>query len=172
MEYVARWKGVGIKMEQIGRAYGRFLLEAVVFALLIVLLFGGIADEAGNRGIFRMIGGYLQEDTRSVLGEDFQMYQLEGQKNAPMIDYVDCGIRYVGKYSIESIVQAKDYTGQYIPVKVRSFCNPRGIEQIGAYMGEVTQIQFAERGIYVLEVSATDAWNRMSTYRIRIPIHG
>ena len=159
-------------MEQIGRTYGRFLLEAVVFGLLIVLLFEGITDAYGNRGVFRMMGAYLQEETRCVPGEDFQMYQLEGQKNAPTIAYVDCGMRHTGGCLIGNIVQAKDYTGQSISVKVQSICNPKGMEQIELYEGEVTQIQFAERGIYVLKVSATDAWNRTSTYRIRIPIHG
>lgn len=157
-------------MEQISRTYGRFLLEAVVFGLLMVLLLGKITDENGNHGLFQIIGGYLQKEIRCVPGEDFQMYQIEGQKRAPIISYMHCGIRYTGWCPIGNIVQASDYTGQPISVKVQSICNPKGMEQIGLYDGEITQIQFEERGIYVLEVSATDAWNRTSTYCIRIPI--
>lgn len=159
-------------MEQISRVYGRFLLEAVVFGLLLILFFAGITDDKGNRGVFRVMGGYLQEETRIVPESDFFVYQTEGQKNAPIIKFVDNGMRYVGSYMVDSILQATDYTGQLIPMKVQSICDPNGMERIGEYEREVSQIQFTERGVYVLEVSTTDAWNRMSTYRICIPING
>ena len=158
-------------MEQISRTYGRFLLEAVVFGLLFVLLFWGITDEKGNRGIFRIMGEYVQEELRNIAGADLQIYQAEGQKEAPVISYVNGEMRHVGVYMVESLLQAEDYTGRLIPVKVLSICDPNGMERIGEYSNPILQIQFAERGIYVLEVSATDAWNRTCTYRVCVPIN-
>ena len=46
-------------MKQVIEIYGKFLLEAVSVAALVLFLLTGIHDSEGNRGIFQMIGAKL-----------------------------------------------------------------------------------------------------------------
>ena len=46
-------------MKQLFDIYGKFLLEAAIVVTLILLLFAGISDEKGNRGMLKMIGAKI-----------------------------------------------------------------------------------------------------------------
>lgn len=158
-------------MEQVIRAYGRFLLEAAVVVLLVVLLFFGIMDERGNRGILSMMGEYVKEE--SVVGDmDFREYQRESQRSAPMIAYVGTKTLYTGRYPLSAILKATDDEGAELPIEVSSICDPFGIERMGEYLSDVSYIQFASKGIYTLRVTVRDGRNRTSTCEIRIPVNG
>lgn len=158
-------------MEQVIRAYGKFILEAAVAAILMGILFFGMTDENGNHGMFHMMGAYIKEEQTAFAREDFDTYQKESTKSAPEITYVGMGMHYRGSCRIDSILNATDYRGQVLPIYMKSILDPNGTEQIGAYLPDVMEVQFAERGIYSLKVSAKDAWNRTSTCEIHIPVN-
>lgn len=157
-------------MELVIRAYGRFLLEAVVVVLLAVLLFSGITDDRGNRGIFSMMGEYVEEEG-TVGNMDFKEYQRESQRSAPAIVYVGTETLYTGKYPLSGILKATDDEGMELPIEVSSICDPFGIERIGEYPSGVSYIQFSSRGIYTLRVAAVDARNQTSNCEVRIPVN-
>lgn len=158
-------------MEQVIRAYGKFLLEAAVAALLLGILFSGLTDENGNQGIFHMMGAYIREEETATARSDFECCQNESTKSAPAITYVATGMLHRGSCRVDSILKAIDYSGQALPICIKSISNPNGIERIGEYLPAVMEVQFVERGIYSLKVSAKDAWNRTSICEIHIPVN-
>lgn len=156
-------------MEQVIRTYGRFLLEVVVVAALVLLLFAEITDGQGNRGILRIAGAVLKEEETFPERLDVECYRDACARNAPVITYTVAGMLYTGEYPLEKIFMAKDDRGTVLSLNVRSICSPHGEEQ--EYSAETEQICFDERGIYTVCVSATDAWNRTCICECRIPVN-
>lgn len=157
-------------MEQVIRAYGRFLLEASVLVLLVVLLFTGIMDDQGNRGIFSMMGKYVDEE--EAFGDmDFKGYQRESQRSNPTIAYVGTETLYTGNYPLSAILRAVDDEGVELPIEVNSICDSLGIERTEECLVDASHIQFAGKGVYTLRVTAVDVRNRTSTCEIRIPVN-
>lgn len=157
-------------MEQVLRVYGKVLLEAAVVALLMILLAVGVTDDADRRGIFPMMGAYVGEET-ILEGTDFEGFYLESEKSAPAITYIYPVTLHTGNYVLGSILKATDYDGRELAIRVRSILDPHGVERIGEYSSGTSQISFAERGIYILKVNATDAWNRTSIREVWIPVN-
>ena len=157
-------------MEQVIRTYGRFVLEAVVFGLLLWLLMAGMVDEQGHQGIFSMMGAQIQEETAFYRG-DIECYRQEGEKTAPSISYVYSQVLGTGSYGLDEIVIASDSGGERIPVIVESICDPYGVVQIGGDLSEASQLSFMVPGIYTLRVSAKDAENRVTICEFRVPVN-
>ena len=145
-------------MEQIIRQYGKFLFEAAVLAALAWLLFSGLMDAQGNRGVLAIAGAGLAEEDAVLQREDIMCYERECEKSAPTISYVADGILYTGEYAVEEILYASDNTGS--PVAVQT------------YTAGIENITFGERGVYTLCASAVDASNRKAVYRFTIPVNG
>lgn len=157
-------------MEQVIRTYGKFVLEAIVFALLIWLLVAGLVDEEGNQGVFRMLGAHIEEEAVFARG-DVERYQWEGEQSAPAITYVNVQILQPGIYDVDAIINATNSQGERIPVTVESVRDPYGMVQMGGNLSEVSQLPLMVPGIYTLRVSAKDAGNRMSTCEFRVPVN-
>lgn len=157
-------------MEQVIRTYGKFVLEAVVFALLLWLLLAGMVDEQGNQGIFHMLGAHVGEEIM-IFREDVERYQQEGEQSAPIIARAHSQILQPGIYDVDAIVYATNSQGERISVTLESIRDPYGTVQMGGNLSEVTQISFIEPGIYVLRVSAKDKGNRVSTCEFRVPVN-
>ena len=138
-------------MEQIIRQYGKFLFEAAVLAALAWLLFSGLMDAQGNRGVLAIAGAGLAEEDAVLQREDIMCYERECEKSAPTISYVADGILYTGEYAVEEILYASDNTGSPVAVRIESV---------------------SERGVYTLCASAVDASNRKAVYRFTIPVNG
>lgn len=155
-------------MEQVIRAYGRFLLEAAVSALLLVLLFAGLKDEEGNQGVFRMIGAQLDEAREESGGLDFAGFAGESRVGKPVIAYRYTGVLYTGSYPPEMLLGAVDAAGNEREVRVRSVTDPQGNEREPDAAG---QLVFDTGGIYTLRVAAMDDENRVSTCEIRVPVN-
>lgn len=157
-------------MEQIIRQYGRFLLEAAVFAVLMWLLFAGITDEEGNRGILRILGAEVEIEEEIPERVDVSCYEQECEVSAPVISYTAEGILYTGEYQVAEILSAVDSTGNPLTVRVKSVSHPRGGVQ--TYTADVESIVFQERGIYTLCAMAVDASNRKAVCEFTIPVNG
>ncbi len=160
-------------MEQVIRAYGRFLLEAMVFALLLFLLFAGMTDRDGNRGVFQMIGAYYAGADGTEAETDrteFARFVSESRVSAPVIAYRYPESLYPGSYELSALVGAVDAHGQELSVRVCCVTDPDGNESAENTKG-LQRILFENSGIYILRVTADDACNRKSTREIRIPVN-
>ena len=158
-------------MEQVIRTYGVFLLEAVIFAALIGMLFWGITDEAGHRGVFAIAGAY-QEEEAVMSGLDYTKYRSESEKSAPVIEYVWSGMLHVGEYSVDELLLAKDYRGERLAVELCNITDLSGVDRTEEAKTGDGRLRFGRAGVYRLKVRAVDAWNRTTTCEICIPVNG
>lgn len=157
-------------MEQIIRQYGRFLLEAAVLAVLMWLLFAGIVDAKGNRGVLAIAGAGVETEEEILERADVACYGRESEESAPVISYAVDGILYTGEYPVEEILSAVDGDGNPLPVRIESVSHPCGSVQI--YQVDVGSIVFDESGVYKLRAMAVDASNRRAICEFAIPVNG
>lgn len=157
-------------MEQIIRIYGRFLLTAVVFVSFWIFVLWGMRDEHGNIGFFQMMGEYFA-DEQVAYGADFTTCIEETQRQPPIIFYKKNSALLTGSYNVEELIGATDCEGRNLPIKVRKSFNAKGMQDMQIYDKDSGQIYFSTPGIYTLQISAMDSWNRVSVQKISIPVN-
>lgn len=158
-------------MKQVMESYGVFVLEALVVSLLLVLLFTQITDKAGNKGVLKIIGAGLETEGADYGSyTDFDVYQAESAKSAPIITYDTPAALKTGSNRLADYIKATDYAGGELPIKVISVQNPAGAD-VTVECDEDTVINLTEPGIYKLTVSAVDDGNRLSTCEIKIAVN-
>ena len=157
-------------MEQVIKEYGKFLLDGIVMVALLVIIFTGITDDAGNRGALAIIGAKLEiENTNHKAYTDFRgTYQSESNKTAPVIAFIGTHLQS-GICVVPDFVRAVDYAGNELPIKIISIIDESGAELISNYSQDTGKISFAP-GIYTLSVSAEDGNNRTKNCTIQIPV--
>lgn len=156
-------------MEQIVKIYGRFLLEAAVFAGFWMLVLFGISDLQGHTGFFQMMGGYFTEE-QAVYGADFQMCVEESRRAAPVIFYKKEAALDTGVYPVTELVGAVDCEGKELTAEVQDIYNTQGESDTGILDADSMQISFETPGIYRLKVRAVDCWNGTSICWIYVPV--
>lgn len=158
-------------MEKIINEYGKFLLDAMVVALLIAFLFGNVTDDEGNRGVFHIIGAHLQTwDTDYEAYTDYNSYAVESDCIPPVISYDGTLTMRTGTSRVTDFIRAKAWDGTELAVNVVSVKNSGGIDMLGKYNPDTQELQLDYPGIYTIRVSAKDAWNREQKCDIRIPV--
>lgn len=157
-------------MEQVIKAYGRFLVEGIVLVALLVILFTGINDEDGNKGVLAVAGAKLEvESVNYNQYTDFiGTYQNECGKAAPVISFIGTHL-YSGTCIIPDFIKATDCAGAELQIKVSSIKDEGGVELIDLYNQDTGEISFVP-GIYTVEVSAKDANNKLTRCTIQIPV--
>lgn len=159
-------------MEQVLKEYGKLLLEMLAMGLLVTLLFSTVRDDAGNQGIFEIIGANLQTGDRDYDGyADFDRYIEESKKEAPVIVYDDAVTMTVGVNKITDYIRAFDSAGKELQVKVCSIKNPYDVDLIDTYDPDTAEIELPQPGIYIMELSVVDGVNKKSVRQIRIPVN-
>lgn len=159
-------------MPEVMKEYGEYILEAFIVICLAFVLVSASSDDAGNRGIFFVIGSKMpvkSEDYHAYT--DFrETYQGECNKLEPKIwclgNYLKAGMQKMSDY-----FWAIDYSGRELPVKIESIKGPDGAELIDTYNPDTTEIDLAEPGVYVFVVSALDDINRSARRSIQIPVN-
>ena len=159
-------------MRQVISTYGGFFVEGLVFILLFVMVFHGIKDKEGNRGLFAMMGANLAiEDTDHQIFLDFKStFVEEGRKNAPTIVYSGSNLK-VGNVRLLDFLTVTDYEGRALALNVTSIIDSKGVELIDIYNHDTSEINLALPGVYTIKVSALDDGNRCSEGTIRIPVN-
>lgn len=159
-------------MKQVVTAYGRFLLEGMVFVLLVTMVFTGIEDNEGNKGVLAMIGSQLElENTDYHAYTDFrETYQTESKKAAPVIIYSGRHLK-IGKSKLTDYISAVDYAGNEIHITIKEIKDSNGLELIDSYNIATSEMIFKESGIYTVTVCATDDICQSSECRIQIPVN-
>ena len=92
---------------------------AVVLVVLLILLFFGVTDGQGDRGIIRIVAGRLDtEGTDYAAYTDYEIYETESTKTALEIIYQDMGYLPVGTVNFLDNVTVTDYAGKIrVPIK-------------------------------------------------------
>jgi len=159
-------------MEQIGRMYGKFILEGIAVAALAVFLFYGIAYGGEWVGLLEVIGDNLPEENKAYdTYIDFkEVYKGESTKAAPQIRYVT-GAVDAGRINLTQVIKAFDYAGVELKIDVLSIKNMEEEELIEHYDTETMEIELKHPGIYTILVRTTDDGNRTTQCSIRMPIN-
>lgn len=157
-------------MQRIISTYGKFLLSAVVVLALIVLLFSGITDGEGNRGIFQIVGAHLDTGQAGIQEDEaYKALEIENVKAAPQI-FLEGGTGFsVGNIVLTDYVKAVDYAGRSLPVTIIRIENPAG-QDITAALSDTGEIFFSESGIYLVEVSAKDDGYKKTMAWMKLPV--
>lgn len=173
-------------MKELMKQYGGIVLAGVVLIVMFVLLFSGITDAQGNRGIIKIVAARLDtEGTDYAAYTDYDTYETESTKTAPEITYQDAGYLPVGTVNFLSNVTATDYAGRtlsnagsavddgerntgYLKItRVEDISGNDLSANINADTGEIT---FPAAGIYEVTIRAQDDGYRKRTYTIRVPV--
>ena len=156
-------------MEQVIKAYGKFLLEGIILVALLTIL-TVMSDSAGNKGVFSIVGTKLEMNSVDYNQyNDFKgTYKSESNKEAPVISVIGTHL-YSGVCSIPSFIKATDYTGAELLIMVSSIKDAGGTELIGDYNQDTGEISLAS-GIYMVEVSAKDVNNKLTKCTVQIPV--
>lgn len=157
-------------MEFIIKIYGKFLLEAVIVGMFLLLLLVGIRDEHGNIGVFHMIGSCLEEE-QTVLGGDFTNFAEESKRSAPQIFYKKEEAVCLGSYNTTDLFGSIDCEGAELLPQVQAVYNLQGDLETEAYDVDTMQISFHKPGIYTVQVCAVDLWNRESVCKFQVPVN-
>ena len=159
-------------MKQVIEIYGKFLLEVVSMAALVLLLLTGISDSEGNRGLFQMVGAKLP--VGSFADEnypDLKIYEQESSKQQPTVYFRSATMIKKGKRKLSDYIIAEDYAANQLPIRILCVKNPEETEITGECDNDTTEILFAESGIYTVTVAAKDDGNRKTIKVVKIPVN-
>lgn len=159
-------------MREVFEQYGKCILEAVVCITLLGIIFTGVTDEHGNRGLYAIIGSQIDAKGMDYKAyTDFrEVYRVESEKDPPFI-YFEGSRLEVGEHILSNYIKAVDYSGKVLEIRIQSILNPNGVEKIGAYHPETGKIHLSEAGVYVVRVLTFDDGNRSTEVSISIPIN-
>ena len=153
--------------------YGKFMLEAIVVTALMILIFCGMTDAKGNKGIFAVTGEHISVNSVDYQAySDFkETYKTESEKNVPKITFTS-GRLTLGVHMLSNYIKATDHDGNKLMIKVSSIKAPDGTEILDTYNHSTTEIVFSQEGIYLLTISALDEGNRLTKTTIQVPVNG
>lgn len=153
------------------KAYGGFLLAGITLILLLGIWMFGITDDRGNRGFFRMIGAQMEIESADYNGyTDYDAYGVESAKSFPEITVRAAASIHMGTNIISDYVQAVDFAGAALPIRILKLENDHGDDLSGWCDPGSGGINFEEPGIYTLTLAATDSGNRETKMRVRLPV--
>lgn len=159
-------------MREVFEQYGKCILEGVVCITLMGMIFTGVTDGHGNKGLYAIIGSQID-----AKGVDYKVYtdlretyRVESEKEPPRIFFEGSRLE-VGEHILSNYIKAVDYEGKELSIKVQSILDPDGVEQIDVYHSETGKIHLSEAGVYVVRVLAFDEGNRSTEVSISIPIN-
>lgn len=158
-------------MRTVMKTYGRFLLAGITSVLLLVLCMSVITDDRGNRGFFRIIGAQMEIESADYKEyTDYDAYGAESAKSFPEITVRAAVSIHMGINIISDYVQAIDFAGEALPVRILKLENENGDDISGWCDTDNGSINFGEPGIYTLTLAATDSGNRETKMCVRLPV--
>ncbi len=159
-------------MEKVIRQYGKFLLAVAIIVILMGTLFFGVTDAAGNRGILKMIGAQLKgEEQTQKPHQEFQNLEEELRVPPPDITCSYAGELKTGQIPLSEYIRAIDSEGALLPFQILCIKDPAEREITGSYQKDTGILSVETAGLYLIEVSATDAGNRKTKVQITLPVN-
>ena len=111
-------------MHEVVKIYGKTILQAAVLVGMLWLVFKGIIDENGNKGIVEIISGQMEQQTENPV--DFETYCEESKKLPPYFTTVITGYLIPGIYQATDVIKAWDYAGNELQVHLMKVVSPDG----------------------------------------------
>lgn len=159
-------------MEQVLRQYGRGILAACTCLLLLLLLFSGITDEAGNRGILKIVGARVQTEQLPYDSfKDFSSVQEEAQRPKPVVEeqFKSSTITAGESYRLTDYVRAVDDAAVSYPVVLEKVENGKKEDVTADTYGEGL-VCFPDSGIYKLRLRVRNAAAKKNWYTIQVSV--
>lgn len=149
-------------MHEVIKVYGKTILQAVILAGLVWLIFKGVTDEGGNKGIVEIVSAQMDQETEKPA--DFEIFCEESQKLSPYFETVVTGYLGIGTYQMADIIKAWDYAGNELQVQLMKVVSPDGtiLEN---------KLDFQMPGVYELNVMTEDHDNRVRYALVNIPVN-
>ena len=85
-------------MHEVIKVYGKTILQAVILVGVMWLVFRGVTDENGNKGIVEIVSGHMDRQTENPA--DFETFYEESQKAPPHFETAITGYLKIGTYQI------------------------------------------------------------------------
>ena len=149
--------------------YGKGIAAGIVLITVMVLLFAGIRDEQGNRGIINIVKTWIPEEETITENAAIDAFAEAGEVAYPTIRYAYNGMLHRGAYLPGDLFSAVDGMGEERSVLWCEMTDPHGNScTIESQQGDVV---FDVEGIYTVRVCATDEANRRSVCEFQIPVN-
>ena len=95
-------------MEQVLQCYGKGIAAGIVLITVMVLLFAGIRDEQGNRGIINIVKTWIPEEETITENAAIDAFAEAGEVAYPTIRYAYNGMLHRGAYLPGDLFSAVD----------------------------------------------------------------
>ena len=99
-------------MEQVLQCYGKGIAAGIVLITVMVLLFAGIRDEQGNRGIINIVKTWIPEEETITENAAIDAFAEAGEVAYPTIRYAYNGMLHRGAYLPGDLFSAVDGMGE------------------------------------------------------------
>lgn len=155
-------------MKEIIEQYGKMLIESLILGMLLLLIFAGVEDEDGNKGVLQIIGAGIHEVPNDYTSyTDFDTYEADSYKSAPEIEYSG-GNFLIGELNLCDYITATGYAGNEVPIKIISV-----VEQSGRELPVIDEqrVYFNTAGVYVVTIKAVDNTKKETISTIKIPVN-
>lgn len=155
-------------MKEIIEQYGKMLIESLILGMLLLLIFAGVEDEDGNKGVLQIIGAGIHEVPNDYTSyTDFDTYEADSYKSAPEIEYSG-GNFLIGELNLCDYITATGYAGNEVPIKIISVVDRTGRE---LPVIDEQRVYFNTAGVYVVTIKAVDNTKKETISTIKIPVN-
>lgn len=113
-------------MEQVLQCYGKGIAAGIVLITVMVLLFAGIRDEQGNRGIINIVKTWIPEEETITENAAIDAFAEAGEVAYPTIRYAYNGMLHRGAYLPGDLFSAVDGMGEERSVLWCEMTDPHG----------------------------------------------
>ena len=113
-------------MHEVIKVYGKTILQAIILVGVMWLVFRGVTDENGNKGIVEIVSGHMDQQMENPA--DFETFYEESQKAPPHFETAITGYLKVlenkldfqmpGVYEVSVMTEDHDNRVRYAVVNI------------------------------------------------------
>lgn len=149
-------------MHEVIKVYGKTILQAIILVGVMWLVFRGVTDENGNKGIVEIVSGHMDQQMEN--SADFETFYEESQKAPPHFETAITGYLKIGTYQMTDIIKAWDYAENELQIQLMKVISPDGTVL-------ENKLDFQMPGVYEVSVMTEDHDNRVRYAVVNIPVN-
>ena len=149
-------------MHEVIKVYGKTILQAIILVGVMWLVFSGVTDENGNKGIVEIVSGHMDQQMENPA--DFETFYEESQKAPPHFETAITGYLKIGTYQMTDIIKAWDYAENELQIQLMKVISPDGTVL-------ENKLDFQMPGVYEVSVMTEDHDNRVRYAVVNIPVN-
>ena len=135
-------------MHEVIKVYGKTILQAIILVGVMWLVFRGVTDENGNKGIVEIVSGHMDRQT----------------ENPADFETAITGYLKIGTYQMTDIIKAWDYAENELRIQLMKVISPDGTVL-------ENKLDFQMPGVYEVSVMTEDHDNRVRYAVVNIPVN-